>query len=138
MIRLLPAQPGDSAKLGLRPEDAAEASPEWRTEVEAQIALRACGAFWDGTELVALAGICQGPDLAAPWLLCSPSVERHKRTLMRRSRAVVAGLRDVRETVGNYIGKQSLENRKFIRALGFVILPGPSGDHDFFYLPKNV
>lgn len=138
MIRRIKALPGDSAKLALRPEDAAEVSPDWRTEVEAQIARGAAAAFWDGTELVALAGVCTGPDLACPWLLCSPSVARHRATLMRRSRAVVGGLREVEETVGNYIGKQSLENRKFIQALGFVILPSPSGDHDFFYLPKNV
>ena len=138
MIDLRDARPGDSGRLVLRPEDAAEVSPEWHALTEQEIALGRVLAAWEGDELIALCGIALGDGLAAPWLLASTSIQRHRRLLAKMARALVADLRTYRCTVGNYIGKASASNRKFIQALGFVILPSPSGAHDFFYLPQHV
>lgn len=137
MIDIREAQPGDSARLVLRPEDAAEVTLGWQGRTEAEIAAGRALAAWDGDELVALCGVAPGEDLLAPWLLASPSIRRHRRLLAQKARHLVATLRDDLCTVGNYIGKDSPSNRKFIQKLGFVILPSPSGDHDFFYLPKS-
>lgn len=137
MIDLRDAKVGDAARLVLRPEDAAEVSPGWQERTEAEIAAGRALAAWDGDELVALCGIAPSEDLASPWLLASPRISRHRRLLAKTARHLVADLRTYPCTVGNYIGKASASNRKFIQKLGFVILPSPSGDHDFFYLPKS-
>jgi hypothetical protein len=138
MIEVKIAEPGDSDKLALRPEDQAEANPNWRTAVEAEIAKGHALSCWAGSTLVAMFGIAMAPDLLGPWLLCSDHIERHKRHVMRRARVWVQRLHDWQNapTVGNYIGKQAHSNRKFVQALGFLIIPSPSGAHDFFYLPR--
>lgn len=94
-------------------------------------------AAWDGPELVALCGAVPGPSLLSPWFLASSAIEKHRVAAMRHARHFVADLLKGGAVVGNYIGKASTANREFIQALGFVILQSPTGDHDFFYLPKN-
>ncbi|MFN3914736.1 MAG: hypothetical protein ACK4K3_07435 [Aquabacterium sp.] len=138
MIENKPAVPGDSLRLCLRPEDAEEASPGWQDRVEQQIAHGNVRAFWEGDHLVALAGITPGPDFLSPWLLTSERVTKHAKVALRIGRGVVQALQREPHTVGNYIGKSAKTNRRFVEALGFLILPCPSGDHDFFYLPKHV
>lgn len=140
MIELRDAKPGDAGLLQLRPEDAQEVSAGWVDRTEAEIAAGRVRAAWDGDELVALFGLTTGPDFMAPWLLASPSISRYRRETCTEARKLVRLLQ--REgyptVVGNYVGKQAAGNRRFIQALGFVILPCPTGDHDFFYLPKHV
>lgn len=137
-IQLRAAQPGDTAHIQLRPEDAAEVSPAWASVVEAEIAAGRAVAAWDGPELVALCGAVPGPDLLSPWLLASPAIEKHRVTALRHARHFVADLlKSGYSVVGNYIGKASKANREFVQALGFVIVPSPDGSRDFFYLPKN-
>lgn len=137
-IQLRIAQPGDTAHLQLRPEDAAEVSPTWAAKVEAEIAAGRAVAAWDGPELVALCGAVPGPDLLCPWLLASSAIEKHRVAAMRHARHFVADLLKGGSTVvGNYIGKGSTANREFVQALGFVIVASPTGPHDFFFLPKN-
>ncbi len=137
-IQLRIAQPGDTAHLQLRPEDATEVSPAWAAKVESEIAAGRAVAAWEGPELVALCGAAPGHDFLSPWLLASPAIEKHSRTVMRHARQFVADLRsDGRALVGNHIGKNAAANRAFVQALGFVIVASPGGSHDFFYLPKN-
>jgi hypothetical protein len=138
MITDRPATEADIKALELRPEDAAEVSPDWR--IRAIYSLRKGAliqAYLDGDKVVALCGLTEGPMFAGPWLLCSPEVENHKAYVWRKAKRLVGILRDNAKsvTVGNYIGKASRSNRRFIQALGFVILVAPTGDHDFFYLP---
>lgn len=138
MIELVSAKPGDTALLNLRPEDAAEAGPDWREKVEDEVARgQSVVAAWDRGELVALFGVTRGPDFIGPWMLASPLISRHRVTALRHARNVATALRETRETVGNYIGKHARRNRHFVRSLGFVIVESPSGSHDFFYLPKT-
>jgi hypothetical protein len=137
MIEIKRAEPGDSDKLTLRPEDQAEVSPEWRAHVEAEIAHGFVLCYWAGPTLVAMFGITKAPDLLGPWLLCSDHINAHRGDLMAVARACVDEFRTYAETVGNYIGKHAHANRKFIQKLGFLIIKCPSGDHDFFYLPRT-
>lgn len=138
MITNRPATVADIMALQLRPEDAAEASPDWRAHaISCMNHGDVVQAFLLGDTVVALVGMTQGPMFAAPWLLCSPLVEGHKTFLWRRALRLVEVIRESKgfATIGNFIGKHSTSNRRFIQALGFVILVSPSGDHDFFYLP---
>lgn len=138
MIENRKAQPGDTLRLVLRQEDAQEVSPGWQATIEAEIAQGAAQAYWEGEHLVALAGVAMGPDLLCPWLLTSDRVIKHKKLVIRMGRRLVQALLREPTVVGNYIGKHAKTNRRFVESLGFVILPSPSGDHDFFYLPKHV
>lgn len=138
MIALRDAEPGDTQHLTLRAEDAREVRPGWQQAVEREIRDGTVVAYWDGSDLVALWGITVGPDFWGPWLLASDHIEKHQREAVRRARRAVRHLKTLPRTVGNYIGKHATSNRKFVEALGFVIIESPSGDHDFFYLPKHV
>lgn len=139
MIDVRAAQPGDTNLLTLRWDDLLEVSADWRARIETEIAQpdTTAVAIWDGDELLCLAGVTRGPAFVGPWMLASPSISKFPLETIKRARNFVRYLRDVEGTVGNYIGKQASNNRKFIEALGFVIIESPSGDHDFFYLPKH-
>ncbi|NCT81910.1 MAG: hypothetical protein GXC94_02090 [Comamonadaceae bacterium] len=89
--------------------------------------------------VITVVGIAEDPsgERAYPWMLSSALIEKHAKDAVRAGLSLVAAWRlgYPDKLLCNYIGKTSLRNRAFIQRLGFRIVPAPSGDFDFFYLP---
>ena len=141
MIHLSPAKPEEAFELDLREEDAREVSPGWRGLVS--LAIESGSAFAgrdDQGRLVGLGGVNADDYTMSPWLLCSPLVDDHKLTALRLGKRTVAFMRRSAggRLVHNFIPKDAPGNRRFVQALGFLILPSPRDGFDFFFLPPNV
>jgi hypothetical protein len=145
MLHISPARPEDAHELTLREEDAREVSQYLLGDPVAALAASidpACTmAFRDPQgRLVGLGGATSDARTLSPWLLCSDRLEAHKASAWRLAKRYVAILQqqaDEGYLIYNYIAKDSAQARKFVQALGFVILPSPAGSFDFFYLPPS-
>ncbi len=85
--------------------------------------------------VVAIGGVAASSQGLHPWLMASPAIVEHRRPLAAAARTLVARLRAQPLPVWNLIGKASGRNRRFVEALGFVIIPLPEGPFDRFELP---
>jgi hypothetical protein len=137
-LNVRPAQPRDVFELDLREEDRAEVSEGWRTRLVEAIRENTAVAYRDRQgRLVGLFGVTESEQALSPWLLCSPLVAKHRRTVVRHARYYVSWLRNAaaNRLVFNWIPPHAHANRAFVLALGFVIVPSPRPGWDLFYLP---
>lgn len=142
MIHIRESILSDGLAIKLRPEDEAEALLYQRGVPPAGLlasieASASCITFEDEQGVIAIFGIVEDGGQCYPWLMCSESIEKHACAVGRYARRAVRVMRQYGDMlVCNYISKHSHKSRAFIERLGFRIVPCPTGDFDFFYLPN--
>lgn len=139
MIVFTLARPEDVMSFELRDEDAREVSSGWREGTAALTAEEPIFLASEPRGAVALFGASTMAGTVSPWLLCSDLIAHHKAAVWRHAKTLIEQRLQPRADAGqlvyNFIPKDSHGNRRFVRALGFRILPSPRDGFDFFYLP---
>lgn len=148
-LTLIPATLAHAHSMRIRPSDlheielrAPDILPNTILIASMMASLNASGeafAALDGNEVVAIGGYSVYKQVACPWLICSPAVERHRKQLMRHSRALLDGLLSdfPDRVIGNHVNRDNRPARAFLQSLGAIIVPTPGrADFDFFFFPQ--
>lgn len=133
------AQPEDAYLIDIRPADLDEIS-RYGLKVSPQDALANCirtasQAFTalDKGGIVAIGGHSYSRSGVHPWVICAPSVERHKFTMVRRARAYLRHLSDMTGMlVWNHTPRKGPREEAFLHRLGFRVKH--QGDQSVFLL----
>lgn len=105
--------------------------------VAASVKTSECWTALDGDEVVAIGGHSIHEDRAVPWLMASDLLDKHRKQLLRVSRAFLDDLKQRHPgmLLANHVARGNTKARLYLRALGFRIVPtpGPDAKFDFFY-----
>lgn len=139
-LQVRPALLEDAKRIELREEDRQEAAlypGDIASNLQRSILESRPLAFTavDAGAVIALWGVCRTGEHLHPWLMCSERVAAHPRALLRLGSVLVSYLRMQALPAWNWVGKRSTGNQRFLRRLGFVIVPSADPHFDLFYLP---
>lgn len=139
-----PATPEDSKGIMLRYSDFVEAS-EWMPGMDPYEALEGSIRTSDqaytvreGDAIVAIFGLSLSTHEIHPWLMCSPLVSMHKKATLLLAKTLLEALQleEPERLICNHVYKTNSQARRFLKYLGFRIVPTPGdGKFEFFYLP---
>lgn len=132
-VTVVPTTPEHAAAVGAAARDADRQelwasdrlTPRRAIELGAALSPETLTALFDGVPACVF-GVNPGPilcDLARPWMIGTPLLERHPLAFLRRSRPVVAGWAKRYTTLANHVDARNTHAVAWLRWLGFDIRP---------------
>lgn len=137
MLEITPGDHLDVLTLAARlmPADAAELEAAGFTVEECLQGVELQALRYDGTLVCLFGAVPAGDGLGVPWMLCTTDLQNVPRHAMALVSAKVAmGWRERFTRMVNLVHRHNEQAIRFVRYLGFRVLPEPAGPGGAFYV----